>query len=271
MAAATHWENKRQAHATRIRAAAPALGVHVLLALILFFGLRQNAEELHRPPLKLTLPPPPAAPPEPVAIELQPPARADEPEARPKDEAAPPDLIANPAPIVAPEPAIPPPTPPPVAAAPLPGTGTAPSVGAAPAPGPGTGAGGTGDGRSGGGTGGDGSGGRGAGGGRIAVMPRLLRGDFSYGDIPRALRESGFRGQVGLHFLIDVDGRAKQCRVIRSSGNASMDQSACRALEQRFRFTPARDENGRAVPVAGEDFPEFIADSEASESRRRNR
>ena len=101
------------------------------------------------------------------------------------------------------------------------------------------------------------------------VMPRLIRGDFSYGDIPQPLREQGFRGQVGMRFVIDVDGRAKNCRIVRSSGSRLMDQSACRALEQRFRFTPARDEQGQPVPIAGEDFPEFEADAEGPDDDRR--
>ena len=89
------------------------------------------------------------------------------------------------------------------------------------------------------------------------VMPRHLSGDFRYEDMPEPLREQGFRGRVGLHFLIDVDGRAKNCRIMRSSGNRAMDAAACRALEQRFRFAPARDVDGRPVAIEGVDNPEF--------------
>jgi len=92
-------------------------------------------------------------------------------------------------------------------------------------------------------------------------MPRHIGGDFSYRDIPAALRDTGFQGRVALRFLIDVDGRAKQCRVARSSGNRQMDAAACRALEQRFRFRPARDESGRPVPIPGELNPYFEAEA----------
>jgi protein TonB len=57
--------------------------------------------------------------------------------------------------------------------------------------------------------------------------------------------------------VIDVDGRAKGCRIARSSGSRAMDQAACRALEQRFRFAPARDESGRPISIPGEDNPYF--------------
>jgi TonB family protein len=60
--------------------------------------------------------------------------------------------------------------------------------------------------------------------------------------------------------MIDVDGRAKRCRSIRSSGSRQMDAAACRAVEQRFRFIPGRDESGRPVPVRGELNPFFEAE-----------
>jgi outer membrane biosynthesis protein TonB len=59
--------------------------------------------------------------------------------------------------------------------------------------------------------------------------------------------------------MIDVDGRPRECRAVRSSGSRLMDAAACRALEQRFRFTPGRDESGRPVPIPGELNPYFEA------------
>jgi protein TonB len=103
------------------------------------------------------------------------------------------------------------------------------------------------------------------------VMPRQIRGDFSYSDIPEQLQDSGFAGRVSLRFLIDVDGRARDCRAVRSSGSRLMDAAACRALEQRFRFTPGRDETGRPVPIPGELNPYFEAEVPPPEPRERRR
>jgi protein TonB len=57
---------------------------------------------------------------------------------------------------------------------------------------------------------------------------------------------------VQAHFEVGVDGRVSDCRVVRSSGNAELDATTCRLIERRFRYAPARDAQGRAVPdVAG--------------------
>jgi len=50
-----------------------------------------------------------------------------------------------------------------------------------------------------------------------------------------------------------------------------MDAAACRALEQRFRFRPARDEAGRPVPIPGELSPYFEAEAVMEDPRRRRR
>lgn len=258
----------------RIRAAAPVAAIHVALAFVLLRGLQPGAAAERDEALKLiSLPPPkepqpeltPPPPPPPAAGRAQPLRQADP---RPEGAAAPPNLESRPTPVVAPEPLTRPPIQPPptVPSAPVAGAGFAPSAGAAPVRGPGTGGGGigtgTGSGRSGGGAGGGGGGGgNGAGSGRVATMPRLLRGEFSWRDIPGQLQDSGFRGRVGLRFVIDIDGRPRGCRVSRSSGSRLMDQAACRALEQRFRFAPARDETGRPVAIPGEDNPFFEADA----------
>jgi len=267
--------DKPAAH-ERVRAALPALAIHVLGALLLLQGLAPGMLPAEADPLRLFRVAPPADPPEPLP---PPPAGAsgratplDQADPLPEGGAAPPNLKTGPSPVVAPKPEFRAPIEPPktVTAAPAPGTGAAASAGAAAVPGPGTGSigigTGTGSGRGGGGPGGGGggggagSGGGGTGPGRVAVMPRHVRGDFSYRDIPDALRDTGFRGRVALSFWIDVDGRARRCRAVRSSGSRLMDAAACRALEQRFRFLPGRDQYGRPIAVRGELHPYFEAE-----------
>ena len=133
--------------------------------------------------------------------------------------------------------------PPPVAAGLIP-SGPSGSAGSADAgtgsgmagQGSGTGAGGTGSGRGGGGSGGTGA--------------RHVSGQIVRADYPRAAVEARAEGRVETRFTVGTDGRVSDCRVTRGSGNAVLDQTTCRLIEQRFRWTPARDAQGN--PVAEE-------------------
>ncbi len=139
--------------------------------------------------------------------------------------------------MVAPKPKLPPITPP-VAAAPHPGTGSDTSAGATPTPGPGSGAGGRGDGT---GAGGAGSG---TGGGTRAAW---RSGTIRDRDYPREASRAKAGGEVEVRFTIQPSGRVAGCRVTRSSGDASLDSTTCRLIEERFRFKPATNSAGEAV------------------------
>ena len=146
---------------------------------------------------------------------------------------------AKAAPVAAPKPRFPPVKPPPVAAAPQPGSGSDSSAGAASEAGPGSGAGGSGDGT---GAGGSGSG-TGGGGGKAV----LLSGRITDRDYPREASRDRKGGEVEVRFTIQPSGRVSQCRVTRSSGDASLDGTTCRLIEERFRFRPATNAAGEAV------------------------
>ena len=183
-----------------------------------------------------------AAPPPPPAVEEPPPPRTSS--RKPEGAASPANLVAKPTPVVAPLPVVPLLLPPPVIAAPAAGTGGDPSAGASNVPGPGTGAGGEGVGI---GSGGRGSG-SGGGGGGAGVRARLLKGRIVNSDYPEAASRAGAVGTVIARFTVRADGRASQCRVTRSSGNADLDATTCRLIEKRFRYAPARDAAGEAMP-----------------------
>lgn len=152
-----------------------------------------------------------------------------------------PNKYAKAAQVVAPKPKLPPPAPPPVAAAPQPGAGSESSAGATPNPGPGSGAGGRGDGT---GAGGSGSG---TGGGSKAVW---RSGAIRDADYPRDASRAKVGGEVEVRFTIQPSGRVTGCRVTRSSGDASLDATTCRLIEERFRFKPAT--NAAGDPVASQ-------------------
>lgn len=158
---------------------------------------------------------------------------------RPEGKASPANKRARPSEVVAPKPPIQLP-PPPVVAAPVASTGLDTSAGAAPVEGPGTGAGGQGAGL---GSGGQGTG-TGGGGGSSA---RWVKGRIKDSDYPRAASRDEIGGAVVAYFDVGTDGRARNCRVVASSGNADLDGTTCRLIEKRFRYRPATDAQGRPI------------------------
>ena len=212
----------------RIKAAAAVLAVHVALGAAILSGLTVHSVATtidHLRTFDITeIPPPPPPPPPPSPT----PERAKE-----KEGAA--AKKALPTPVVAPQPKIVIPARTPVVASRVPSTGTAATAGAA-LSGTGTGAGGSGNGLGGGG-----------------------RGDFSRFTPARMLnkipdreyrRISGGRiprGSATISFRVNPDGKMSGCRVVRSSGDFTVDSIVCDAATRYLRFRPARDPDGRAI------------------------
>ncbi len=165
-------------------------------------------------------------------------AAPEKPADKPSGAASPPNRDARAAAVLAPKPTLPQPDPPPVAAAPKPGDGDAASAGAAPVAGPGSGAGGQGNGL------GAGRSGTGSGGG---TRPVWRSGTIADRDYPKAARRAKVGGEVEVRFTVELTGRVTRCRTTRSSGDASLDTTTCRLIEERFRFKPATDSAGRPV------------------------
>lgn len=185
-------------------------------------------------------PPPPVPPP-------NPPRPAHERAPRKEGAAAPPNLKSRATEVTAPVTPIP--IPPPVVVTPLPGPGADATSGNAARIGPGTGSGGFGTG-TGSGRYGDGPGGGGAGGRPL----RWLSGRINDSDYPMSALRAEASGSVGLRFVVGVDGRVTRCDVTRSSGNRALDTTTCALIQQRFRYRPATDRDGRPHPdvVTGE-------------------
>jgi protein TonB len=220
----------------RLRAGIPVLIIHAALAFALIYSfvldlVPRPPEELQLIDVPRSLPPPP------------PRIRPEHERSRRREGAAsPPNLEARPTEVVAPPPVIP--QPPPLPAAPIAGPGDKPTAGAAPIPGPGTGAGGQGNGT---GSGGSGNGPGGGGGEGGETPPRHIRGTIRDGDYPRGAATAGIGGTVSVIYAVETDGRATHCAITRSSGNAELDETTCRLIEERFRFEPSRDRNGRPI------------------------
>ena len=134
--------------------------------------------------------------------------------------------------------------PPPFVTAPTAGLGAAANNGATSRPGPGQGAGGIGNGLGGGGLGGDG---HGDGDGDSVQGPRRIAGSLHYRDLPEGVLAPGQEATVSVIDTVEADGHVSHCRVERSSGYPVLDNLACRLNMERYRYRPARDENGRPV------------------------
>ncbi|MBC9034029.1 energy transducer TonB [Sphingomonas sp. JC676] len=216
----------------RLRGAIGALAVQGLLGLLLLSGLAGKSGTVESPAMRMldfTLPPPPPTP-EPQAK----PARSH----RPEGAAAPPNLKSRATEVTSPVPA-PIPTPQ-IIVAPIAASGSEASSGNAPVAGPGTGAGGAGN--------GTGSGGAGDGDGDGGTPLEWIGGRIRDSDYPRAALRAGISGTVHLRFTVGVKGRVTDCTVTRSSGNRDLDETTCRLIQQRFRYKPSRDANGRPYP-----------------------
>jgi periplasmic protein TonB len=203
-------------------------GIIALLLRPMLIPVPQPPEGLIVVDLPLPAPPAPEAEkpgmPQPEAA-----AAAAAPRAKPRP-------TASPAPVTEPAPS-------PVA--PAASTGQQSASGAA-AQGPGSGAQGAGFGA------GAGASGAGQGNGGGTTRPRWVSGQIDRRDYPADANRAGATGSVTAHFDVGADGRVSGCVVARSSGNAALDRATCRLIEQRFRYQPARNPAGDAVPsVAG--------------------
>lgn len=229
-------------------ASAFASGAIVLVTgAVLVFGLSARApisQALRESIVALSVrpPDPPRMPPQaqPTATAK---VQADKAQSsRPKNEASPANLRNQASAIFAP--LLPPiRQPPPVVAAPRPAAGDASNTGASSHVGPGQGAGGVGNGNGGGGNGsGDGDGDADA-----VTRPIQIKGKLHWSDLPLELRQAHRGGELELTYLVNIDGRVSDCRIVRSSGLPALDAQTCRLITERFRFRPSLDADGHPV------------------------
>ena len=219
----------------RVKAGAAAVLIQGLLVYALVQGLTVGMPGAVDAALKVFAiapePPPPPIP-KPIPPKVY--------STRPEGAAAPPNLRSKATEVTAPVPVIVIPVPPTVIVAPIAATGAEASSGASDRAGPGTGAGGIGNGTGSGGAGdGDGEG--------DYTPPRWKKGRIKDSDYPRAAAEAGASGTVTVRYRIGVDGRATNCVITRSSGNRELDETTCRLIEDRYRYEPSRDPQGRAI------------------------
>ena len=203
----------------RIKALGGVAIVHAALAALILSGLTvhtvtRTVEQLKTFDISEVPPPPP--PPPPV----------------PRVSAA--GGKAPPTPIVAPPPRIVIPLPPPVTAARIASTGSAATAGAAATAGNGTGAG------TGGGGGGNGD--------FSGYTPARLVRNLSRGDYRLIAAEGLPRGRAMVSLRVEPSGQPTNCKIVRSSGDSTVDGQLCPLIMQRLYFRPALNASGRPIP-----------------------
>jgi len=72
---------------------------------------------------------------------------------------------------------------------------------------------------------------------------RQTGGRFRNSDFPDSVRAAG-RLRIGVRYAVGPKGRVDQCEIVRSSGYPEVDAMTCRVIVERYRFKPARDEDG---------------------------
>jgi protein TonB len=63
-------------------------------------------------------------------------------------------------------------------------------------------------------------------------------------DYPDAAIRNEEQGTTGFRLDVGPDGRVSNCTVTASSGSSSLDNTTCRLMRSRARFTPATDSSG---------------------------
>lgn len=82
----------------------------------------------------------------------------------------------------------------------------------------------------------------------VKVQPAKARANLaSYitdDDYPQDAIRNEQQGTTGFRLDVGPDGRVTNCTVTSSSGSSSLDNTTCRLLRSRARFTPATDSSG---------------------------
>ena len=66
-------------------------------------------------------------------------------------------------------------------------------------------------------------------------------------DYPASSLRRESQGTSAITWDINEQGRVENCRVTSSSGDADLDEAACRSITRRGRYTPAVDQNGNPI------------------------
>lgn len=84
----------------------------------------------------------------------------------------------------------------------------------------------------------------------LAKPPKPLKDWASYVspyDYPAAAASLRLHGDTHALIDVDIDGKASNCRVVRSSGQKEFDKTTCMVVTKRARYEPARNAKGEPI------------------------
>lgn len=79
----------------------------------------------------------------------------------------------------------------------------------------------------------------------VATPTSILSGWIGDRDYPRAALRRGSQGVSQIRIPVTAEGRAEDCQIFQSAGDAELDAAACAIVTTRTRFRPATDTNGK--------------------------
>lgn len=84
----------------------------------------------------------------------------------------------------------------------------------------------------------------------ISVPARLISGTITSADYPQGALRRNAGGVTKVRLTVTIDGRATDCSLFQSSGDAELDARVCQLATLRMRFSPALGHDGKPVPMA---------------------
>lgn len=75
---------------------------------------------------------------------------------------------------------------------------------------------------------------------------------IAYGDYPASALQANEQGTEVAAWDVAADGSVENCRIVRSSGSATLENESCARITRKLRYEPARDVAG--VPVRATDM-----------------
>lgn len=79
----------------------------------------------------------------------------------------------------------------------------------------------------------------------IATPVAAISGWINGRDFPKSALKRGSQGVTQIRIRVTAEGRAEDCQIFQSAGDAELDAAACAIVTSRTRFRPATDTDGK--------------------------
>lgn len=80
---------------------------------------------------------------------------------------------------------------------------------------------------------------------RVATPTAIISGWIGERDYPKAALKRGAQGVTQIRIRVTAEGRAEDCQIFQSAGDAELDAATCAIVTSRTRFRPPTDADGK--------------------------